>query len=220
MKRNLGFIAIFLFCVLVLSACSQKSTSLVLDSQTKAAITSKTNTSRNGRVPDFGQPEKQADIRGVVITMVGNEVTVLKIAVNQNRRSSSTSETGNLETNNEASSSGQNTPAISLTGANNHAGGARPGGQDMPGGFGGGQGREAETTDRAAMIANLKTMSTGQEKIIIPVGIKMMKLETDSTGKRITIEASLADISADKMITVWLNSAVSDKKVADFVLIN
>ena len=93
-------------------------------------------------------------------------------------------------------------------------------GQAGPGGFGGGQGRGEGTTDRAAMLASLKAMSTGQETIVIPVGIKMMKSENDATGKRTTVEASLADVTADKMITVWLNTSVTDKKIADFVLIN
>ena len=34
------------------------------------------------------------------------------------------------------------------------------------------------------------------------------------------IEASLSDITPDKSITIWLNSDVTDKKVAEFVLIN
>ena len=47
----------------------------------------------------------------------------------------------------------------------------------MGGGFGGpGGGPEsASTSDRAAMLAKIKAMSTGEEKVIIPVGIKMLK---------------------------------------------
>ena len=224
MKRNLLFIALFLAFTLVLTGCSQKSTSQFSGLQNNALTTSKA-TGRNTRMPDFGQPERQADIRGVVTSIVGNEATVLKIAVNQNRRASSTDESSGGG----ASSSGpgaSGAPALSLGGvvsgdAGGHAN--RQGGQDGPGGFGGpggGQGRGAGATDRATMIANLKAMSTGQEKIVIPVGIKMMKFETDIDGKRTTVEASLSDITSDKMITVWLNTTVADKKVADFVLIN
>jgi hypothetical protein len=40
------------------------------------------------------------------------------------------------------------------------------------------------------------------------------------TNKREMVEATLADITADKFITIWLNTSVTDKKVADFILIN
>ena len=77
-------------------------------------------------------------------------------------------------------------------------------------------------------------MSTGEEKIIIPVGIKMMKSSSNaSTGKREMVEATLADITTDKTLMIWLNAniaasttatgtstATSDRKIADFVLIN
>jgi hypothetical protein len=94
--------------------------------------------------------------------------------------------------------------------------GGMPGG---PGGMPGGPG-ETGTTDRATQMAALKAMSTGEETIIIPVGIKMMKSSSTGEKKMEMVEASLTDITADKMITIWLNTSVSDKKVAEFVLIN
>jgi hypothetical protein len=100
------------------------------------------------------------------------------------------------------------------------------GGGEMPGGGRGGNvaggGVAGENADsRAQMLAKLKEMSTGEETITIPVGIQMLKSSTNTdNGKREMVEASIADLSADKTITVWLNAAVTDKKVAEFVLIN
>jgi methyl coenzyme M reductase subunit C len=73
-------------------------------------------------------------------------------------------------------------------------------------------------TDRATLMAQMKAMSTGEETITIPVGIKMLKAGTDNP--RSMVEANISDVTADKMITVWLDSSVTDKKVASFVLIN
>jgi hypothetical protein len=152
--------------------------------------------------PDFGQPQKPADLRGVVTAVVGNQVTILKIAVTGGRRqASSTSDTsgGNA-------SGTTRTPALALGATGGTRGGfGGAGGGGFRGGAGGGG---SSTTDRAAMIAQLKTMSTGSVTITIPIGIKMMKFGVDpDTQQRLVEEATLADIATDKMITVWLNAS-------------
>jgi len=86
----------------------------------------------------------------------------------------------------------------------------------MGGGMGG-PGMEGSDTTRADMLAKLKEMSTGEETIVIPVGIKMMKFDT-TTGSREPVEATLADITADKSITVWTSPIATS--TAEFVLIN
>jgi hypothetical protein len=111
----------------------------------------------------------------------------------------------------------QNKPSISL-GASSLPGGGRMGapGEGRMGGIGG-----QDSGSRATMLEELKKLSTGEEKIMIPVGIQMLKAEVNTeTKKREMVEATLSDINADKMITVWLNAAVTDKKVAEFILIN
>ncbi len=211
MKKSIPVVVALLAILLVLSGCASKQASpMINQNQSDPKMPQRGEREpRNGRMPDFGQPERAADLRGVVTTVVGNEATILKIALNQGRRASST------EPN--ASPNIPEAPALSLNGGTNNI----RGGQENFGGPGGGPNRGgSSTTNRATMLANLKAMSTGQEKVIIPVGIKMIKLETDATGKRTMIEASLTDIVADKMITIWLNTSVTDKKIADFILIN
>ncbi len=211
LKKSLVFSSLIAALPLVLTACSNSATSPVTGGQAASS-----SGARSARQIDFGQPDRPADLRGVVTSVVGSEVNILKIAVNSGRRASSTPERNSSSTN--PNPTNPNSPSVSLSGVAATGSGNRGGfigGRGAAGGPGGG------TADRAAMIASLKAMSTGQETITIPVGIKMMKFSVDpSTQKRTAVEANLTDISADKMITVWLNSSITDKKIADFVLIN
>jgi len=69
---------------------------------------------------------------------------------------------------------------------------------------------------RSAMLARMKEMSSGEEVVIVPVGIQMLKMDKD-TGS--TINADLTDISKDSMISIWLNKEITDRQIANFVLI-
>jgi len=175
------------------------------------------------RQPDFGQPDRMPDIRGIVKSIVGNEVTVLKIDMPTGGRTASS--TPKQDQAGVAGAASKN--AVSLVGASGVPNGV-PGGGRMMGGVGGPGEQTTET--RAQMLAKLKEMSTGEEKIIIPVGIRMLKMDV-SGNNRTMVEATLADITADKNITVWVSAdasasatasttAVASRKVAEFVLIN
>lgn len=215
MKRGfvISFALIFSFAaVLSLSACSRQEAGSTGSQAVPGGW--------DRRRPDFGQPEKPADIRGVVKSIMGNAVTVLKIDLpGAGRRTSSTAENVDIEKigNKEGVTGGA---AITISTVAGGPGGM-PGGRISggPGGMPGGPG-ETGTTDRAAQMAALKELSTGEETIIVPVGIRMMKSSLTDEKKMEMVEASLTDITADKMITVWLNASVTDKKVAEFVLIN
>jgi hypothetical protein len=196
MNKKLIFGSACLGLVLVLSACGTQSVN-------NAAPTDAAS-GRPDRRPDFGQPKNQPEVRGVVKSVVGNEVVVLKI--DQPQRGTST------PTGTDASTSTRK--ALSLGGS-----GSGAGGRGMGGYSGGRPGGEISTTDRATMLEKIKAMSTGEEKVIIPVGIKMLKSSSDATN-RTMVEANISDITADKMITIWLDASVTDKKVASFVLIN
>jgi len=217
--------------LIILTGCSPK-TNLAGSSESKTKAAAGTPRNDNLRRPDFGQPDRQADVRGVIKTIIGNEVSILKIDIGSRgigqETASSTGATANSD------GPGSENIAVSLSlggtvgipgggGMRGGAGGASGG----PGGFvGGGPGGTPDgqnsSTARAQMLEQLKALSTGEEKIIIPVGIKMLKSSTSaaSTGKPEMIEATLSDLTADKMITIWLNTAVTDKKVAEFVLLN
>ena len=204
------FTVLFAF-LLALSGCSKSQA----NNNQKSPDTNGTQQGSGSRTPDFGQPNRPADIRGVVKSIIGNEATILKVDITGGRGGAMASSTGT------ASASGTRTaPAISLNGG---AQGGIPGGGQGGRGFGGAGGGPGTggTTDRTAMLARLKAMSTGEEDVLIPVGIQMLKSSTDTnTKKRTMVEATISDVTADKTITIWLNSSVTDKKVAEFVLIN
>jgi len=155
----------------------------------------KSQNNQPGSRPDFGQPADQPDIFGIVKSVIGNEVTIIKIERSQNRPDQ-------IE--------GQDEEAQE-----------RPSGM----GFGGGAGMihrsgGSDENSRVEMMKNLREMSTGEEKVIIPVGIRMLKTERSDQDEPTAEEASLADVTADKMITVWLDKNITDRQLASFVLIN
>lgn len=202
MKKKLTFSLLMVGLLFFVSACSDA---------TKSSNYKTNSNNQVGRMPDFGQPKRQADIRGVVKSITGNEVAILKMDINAGgRRASSSSENANSENT-------KNSPSVSLSGASvPGSGGGRMGGMGGPGGPGG-----EPMTDRSAMLEELKKMSTGEDRVIIPVGIQMLKSSSNTeTNKREMVEATLEDIKSDKMITIWLNNSVTDKKVAEFILIN
>lgn len=209
MNKKLIFGVAILGLSVVLSACST----------TSSLITTK-NGGANRR-PDYGQPTTQPEIRGIVKLVIGNEVTVLKIDRPQGAQGGATTTATSTNSDNQ-------TPTLSLggttgtrQGGGGFTGGSRPQGAGGSGGgfTGGGSGNTA--TDRTAMLERLKAMSTGEEKVIIPVGIKMLKSDPSNTTKqRIKIEATISDITADKNLTIWLDASITDKKVASFVMIN
>jgi hypothetical protein len=163
------------------------------------------------RMPDFGQPNRMPDIRGMVKSIVGNEVTILKLDMPAGEQNASSMPKEGESSNTNGTNSKN---IISLTSGAGASGGRTRG--TMMGGP-----DEQNTESRAQMLAKLKELSTGEEKVIIPVGIQMLKPSVDSeTKKRTMVEATLSDVTSDKTITIWLNTTVTDKKVADFVLIN
>jgi len=218
MKKKLLLAAAGLGSLLLLSACGTGTNAPATSSNSNSAAGApKGQGGPNNRRPDYGQPATPPEIRGLVKSIVGNEVDILKI--DQPQKATSTDAN--------AAASSTRTQALSLggTGASGRGqgggyGGGYGGGGRQGGGQGGGQGTST-TTDRTAMLARIKAMSTGEEQVIIPVGIKMLKADPNSTGRsRTMIEATLSDVTADKMITIWLDNSVTDKKVASFVMIN
>jgi len=221
MKKNLFFYGGLLVALpLVLSGCGSAAT---VNSQSGSQSAASTTSGR--RMPDYGQPSRPSDVRGLVKSIIGNQATILELPAGGGRRASSTPATANS-----GGGSGTAAPAISLTGGAGRGGfaggaGGGGGGGGFAGGAGGGGGgfggAGGSATARAAMIAQLEKSATGEETITIPVGIQMLKSGVDSaTQKRTMVAATLTDVTADKIITVWLNPAVTDQKVAQFVLIN
>lgn len=200
MSKKIYSLFLLLLAPFLLAACG---------SQTATNTNIKTSSDSNSknempRRPDFGQPEAKPDVNGIVKSITGNEVVVLKVEMGQGFKNASSTPDG---TQNRAASL-----SLGATAGAPGAGGGPGMGQRRPGG-------EAGTEDRAQMLAKIKEMSTGEEKIIIPVGIKMLKRSSEAESREM-VEATLSDITSDKTLMIWLNKDVTDKKVASFVLIN
>ena len=157
-------------------------------------------TSENSRFAGFEKPEEKANLSGIVKTIIGNEVTILEI---ERQMSGENNELGESESAEDIDDEKEKRPS---SGAG--------GGMGMGMGMGGTQ---LNTTDDDvdARLEMLKSMSTGEEKIIIPVGIKILKNEDG-----VMVEATLNDIVKDKMLLVWTDKDITDKNIANFVIIN
>lgn len=195
MKKTL-ILVILLFISLSFTACSKNEV------QNKSQNNQKFD-EQGRRMPDFGQPEGSPSLMGLVTRIVGNEVTILKIERPERG-------TGEFAEKNQAKNTEEE--KVTLGGTTRTRVPGIGGGR-----MGGGMNKEKVDTD--AMIERMKEMATGEETFTIPVGIQMLKSDTSSGDKPEMIEASLSDVKTDAMITVWLNEAVSEKQVAEFVLI-
>jgi len=212
MKKSITFLSLILAVGFLTTACSSNTSNNNASGDNNGTASS---TSRRGgaRMPDFGQPDRKPDVMGIVKSIAGNQVTILKI----DRPNRGAGGPGS------ATSTDQKRPAtLSLGGATGGGqGGGRPGGG---GGFMGG-GRPGSNSgapvDRAAMLENLKKQSTGEVTVTIPVGIKMLIPDaTDTTSNPPKMnEATLVDVKADKMLNIWLNQDVKDQSVAEFVFV-
>ncbi len=189
MKKLLILLVVFSF---VLSGCSGNNLGNS-DEKNKKEIKS------------FEQPQNMPDIAGLVKSITGNEVTILKIEMDAPDQM-------NLEKDpNSGSETGTESEPKALTGTMNMVGGGM--GMGMNGG------RRPEDMDEdmgSTMLDRMKEMSSGEETVLIPVGIQMLKTDQET---REAVNADLTDVTVDSMISIWLNKEVSDRKIAEFVLI-
>lgn len=160
------------------------------------------NVSSQRRIIDFERPEENPSISGLVKSVVGNEVTVLKI----DRPERTDGE--NITNSDGRAERTVQRPITSITGS---TGGHMPG---IGGGIGGGRPGGGET-DASARIDMIKSMSTGEEKVVIPVGIKMLKRDGEEM-----VEATLVDVKTDTMLMIWTDKEITDRNIANFVVIN
>ena len=221
--KYLGLFLLVISPIFLLAACTKQSNNVNGDKATSSNAENLAN-----RRPDFGQPDRQADVYGLVKSVTGNQVTIIKL--DRPERATGTPDNANGTNNNGNNAQRQ--------GGGNFIRGGAGGGIAIQGGGGGNQffvrgggpgGAEGDSSQaRQQMIDRLKAMSTGDETVIIPVGIKMLKPDptvaaaNNNSGQRQQpnmVEATLADITSDKMIQVWLDPNVTDRKVAEFVLV-
>lgn len=186
MKNNLK-LAFFILAVIAITGCVAKQ-------KPSEQSSPEGKIDQMGRkMPDFGQPEGQAEIRGLVTGIVGNEVTVLKI-----ERPEAVGKRGETDDKKKTLSTG-GTPRIP--------------------GMGMRKGGASNEDDKSEMIEKMKEMGADEVTVTIPVGVQMLKPDTTTEGAPEMLEANLSDIEKDAMISIWTNKNISDKQVASFVLV-
>ena len=160
--------------------------------------------SQKRRLPDFQRPEGKASVSGIVKNILGNELTVLKIE-RQGGFEGGTNSGSKVA----AKKTERKIQPLNITGL---AGSARGG---MRRGMEGGRPPVSENEDSDERLQILKELSMGEEKVIIPVGIKMLK---NDDGEM--VEATLEDIKKDIMLMIWTDQNISERNIANFVIIN
>ena len=195
MREKLLFSFFLLSLVLVVTGCNSNTSTDTGDSSTAEQNT-------ENRISDPNMPERQADIVGIVKSMVGNEVTITQIDMDKMREAVA------------ATRSDLPAPSAEESGSNNFVAGTGQGtfrGTGMGPGGGMGPGADADSEERNKAISDMmKEYSAGDVKLIIPVGIAMNKRGEPS---------SLADVIVGSNLSIWLNTSVTDKKVAEYVSI-
>jgi hypothetical protein len=195
--KKMVILAIFAVALFTLTACSNGQTA-----NTQVDNGSGEKRGDDFRHPDFGQPKTEPDVRGLVSSIVGNEVTVLKIEKPQfNEEAKNKDEDDNS----------QDEKAMTM------GTGSMPemGGRGMSG-----DRKNMDEDAQAQMLERIKAMAVEEETVLIPVGIQMLRPDISVDAEKNTVlEASLEDIEKDIMLQVWLNKDITDRKVAEFVLI-
>lgn len=151
---------------------------------------------------DLNLPDRDADIMGIVESVKGNQVTVLKLDASSMPQMNRDDESGNSGEN-ASGGSGQKRERLSREMPQ----GERPTGTSA-------DGASAQRPTGGAsdtMISELKAKSTGTEIITVPVGITMYK----ESGMGQWSGATLTDLSANSMVTIWLNSSAEGENVAE-----
>lgn len=162
------------------------------------------------RRPDFGQPDDPADIRGLITGLIGNEAAILKLSQPQY---------GERDIDNDPAFAREGEGSGRENGNNNVLGLGNTGIRGPGGGF---RGTRPEIDDgaREQILERMKSMAEGEEKVLIPVGIRMLKPDSSEAGSKPNmVEATLEDVEVDSMVQIWLDDSVTDRKVAEFVLI-
>lgn len=207
-KKNLSLFLILFLATTIFTGCSKQQTQTTnqVNNQSGAQMPER-------RMPDFGQPETDPQVTGIVSNMIGNEITILKIERPEPGEGGEGMPGFGMNANSENNEVNTENKALQLGGTQM---GGRPGGGFMRGGTRPDMDEDAQ----AQMLERIKEMSTGEETVIIPVGIRMLKPDTEAESREPTmVEASLEDIEENKMIQIWLDESITDRNVASFVLI-
>lgn len=165
------------------------------------------------------EPDRDADIYGMITSVKGNQITILKFdpsTMPGAKKNTDSKEDAATEEN--AISLGQTDMASGPGGGRMPSGGvmpSRPSGTSTGGPFDSAAGG-GESTTRESKLEELKANSIGTETITVPVGIPI-SIRSDAAAS--SEAGNLTDLTSDTMVVLWLKIAGSDttQSVAEFI---
>lgn len=158
-------------------------------------------------------PSRDADIIGMIESVKGNQITVLKFDPS-NIPAAAGQQTG-ME---QKIGMGENAISLGTSSSSMPGAGGPPGGFSSnggpPEGFSGsgsgsskgGSSSSGGSTSRASILSELKTASKGAETITVPIGIPILK--AGATGVAFT------QLASDTVVEIWLNTEGNESKAA------
>lgn len=157
------------------------------------------------------EPDREADIYGMVTSIKGNQITIMKFdPATMPGAKKSGSGAGSEE---EAVSEN----AISLGTSNAMSGpggkqGGPPSGGGMPGDRGGGGSSSAATTTRESKLEELKADSIGTETVTVPVGIPILVQSSSANNSEAAVMemGTIRDLTSDTVVILWLKPEDGD----------
>ncbi|MDD3303189.1 MAG: hypothetical protein PHN31_06555 [Candidatus Gracilibacteria bacterium] len=75
-----------------------------------------------------------------------------------------------------------------------------------------------DETARTELKEQINSSTLGEKKVIVPVGIPIIK-KTATGPDSPSIEASIADFKVGQYVSVWMDTTIEDREVAEFVKI-
>jgi hypothetical protein len=166
------------------------------------------------------EPDRDADIYGMITSIKGNKITILKFDPSTMPGAKASDSSSEEEASENAISLGQTS---SMPGGGGQGGPPSGGGFSREGGFGG-----SSSTTRQTKLEELKTTSIGTETIEVPVGISIIDKTTATVGQVATEAGSFKDLSSDTMVVIWLEEGdvaktedqsgeQEEKRIAEFI---
>jgi hypothetical protein len=148
-------------------------------------------------------PSRDADIIGMIESVKGNQITVLKFDPS-NIPAAAGQQTGSKQkTDMSENAISLGTSSSGMPGAGGPPAGFSGGSSGPPAGFGG---SSSGTSTRATILSELKTASKGTETITVPIGIPILK--AGATGVAFT------QLASDTVVEIWLDEAGNESKAA------
>lgn len=185
MKKKIIFSAFLVLTLVFLSGCTSSEGEM------------NSNTASTNQV---SQPEGEADLSGIIRSVVGNEFVVAKLDLSEmggeGMMPNGEMPEGEMEESDDAA-------VLSFGSTGGMPGGGQGGGPD-----GGGPGGMMGEDDSDDATTELLRQSTENVIVTIPVGIQITKGAESLT---------ISDLAAGDMLTIWFDDSVEGRNVAKYV---